>query len=244
MSGPDTSEIVGAARAFEELVPGALWLRDYPVRLGPMWFNARMTLIRLRGGEILVHSPCGFDEPLAAETSALGRVTAIIAPGNLHWLHVHSCQRAFPQASTYVCPGVEARAKRLTFDVVLGDEAPALWAGELSQVVLRGTRLAREVAFFHHASRSLILVDLVENFSPATAGTSRLLRIGLRALGMWNRPRPAPEYRFAWGDEARAREGLERILSWNFERVVLAHGDVITRDAHQVVARAWREILR
>ncbi|HEY1585676.1 MAG TPA: hypothetical protein VGH63_08305, partial [Polyangia bacterium] len=65
-----------------------------------------------------------------------------------------------------------------------------------------------------------------------------------RALGMWNRPSPAPEYRFAWGDKSRVREGMERILAWDFERVILSHGDIITRDARQIVAQAWRKILR
>lgn len=214
------------------------------MRLGGARFNARMTVIRLRNGELLVHSPCAFDDSLTAEVAALGRVAAIIAPGNFHSLHVRSCQQAFPDAVTYVCPGVEKRAKALSFDVVLGDEAPALWADDLSQVALQGTRVMREVAFFHRASRTLILVDLVENFTPATPGTNGFLRIMFRALGMWNRPSPAPEYRFAWGDKARVRACMERILAWDFERVILSHGDLITHDARPAVAHAWRKIVR
>lgn len=70
-----------------------------------------------------------------------------------------------------------------------------------------------------------------------------MLRLAFRALGMWGTPRPAPEYRFAWGDRARVRACLERILAWDFERVVVAHGDVITHDAKATVARAWRSIV-
>ena len=232
------------APSLEAFVPGAIWLREYAVRLGGARFNARMTVIKLRSGTILVHSPCAFDDALAAEVAALGRVAAIVAPGNLHWLHVRSCQQAFPNAVTYLCPGVEKRAKGLAFDFVLGDDAAPLWSDELSQVVLQGTRVMREVAFFHHASRTLILVDLVENFTSATLGTNLLLRTCFRALGMWNRPSPAPEYRFAWGDKARVREGLERILAWDFERVILSHGDIITRNARHIVAQAWRQIIR
>ncbi|HEX6839144.1 MAG TPA: DUF4336 domain-containing protein [Polyangia bacterium] len=230
--------------SLEVFVPDALWLREYPVRLGGVRFNARMTVIKLRSGEIVVHSPCAFDDSLAAEVAALGRVAAIIAPGSLHWLHVRSCQQAFPDAATYVCPGVEERAKGLRFDFVLGDEAPPLWADELSQVALQGTRIMREVAFFHRASRTLILVDLVENFTSATPGTSLSLRLLFRALRMWNRPAPAPEYRFGWGHKARMREEMERILAWDFEGVILSHGDLVRRDARQVVAQAWRRILR
>lgn len=228
----------------DAVVAGALWVRPYPVRLGGARFTARMTVLRLGDGKVLIHSPCPIDGALAAAIGELGPVAAIIAPGNLHWLHVRSCQRAFPQALTFVCPGVEKRAPGLSFDFVLGDESPPLWASELSQVALRGTRLMREVAFFHRASRTLILVDLVENFTPATAGTNLLLRIAFRALGMWNRPSAAPEYRFAWGDRAQVREGLQRILAWDFQRVILSHGDIITHDARRAVERAWRSVLR
>ena len=231
------------APSFEVFVPDALWLRSYVVSLGGSRINARTTLIKLRSGDILIHSPCAFDEALAAQVAALGPVAAIIAPGNFHWLHVHSCQQAFPRAVTYVCPGVEKRAKGLTFAEMLGDEAPALWAGELSQVFLQGTRVMREVAFFHHASKTLILVDLVENVTAATPGTNGWLKFLFRATGLWNTPGPAPEYRLGWGDKALVRHWMMRILDWDFERVILSHGDLITRDAKPVVARAWRKIL-
>lgn len=229
--------------SLEVFVPGSLWLAQYFVRLGGARINARMTVLKLRSGEIVIHSPCAFDQALTAEVAALGKVAAIIAPGNFHWLHVGSCQSAFPDAVTYICPGVEKRAKELTFDVVLGDEAAPLWAGELSQVALQGTRVMREVAFFHHASKTLILTDLVENITPDTPGTNLVLRLLFRAIGMWDRPSPAPEYRMGWGDKAVVREGLKRILAWDFERVILSHGDLITSNAKQVVAEAWRKIL-
>lgn len=232
------------ATPLEVFVPDTLWLAQYFVRLAGARINARMTVIRLRSGELLIHSPCAFDPALTVEVAALGKVAAIIAPGNFHWLHVASCQKAFPDAVTYICPGVEKRAKDLAFDVVLGDEAPPLWAGELSQVALQGTRVMREVAFFHHASKTLILTDLVENVTPDTPGTNLSLRLLFRAIGMWKRPSPAPEYRLGWGDKALVREGLKRILAWDFERVILSHGDLITRGARQTVAHAWRKLLR
>lgn len=232
------------AGSLEVFVPDVLWLRTYFVSLGGARVNARMTVIKLRSGEIVVHSPCAFDEVLAAEVAALGPVTAIIAPGNFHWLHVRSCQQAFPDAVTYACPGVERRAKGLTFDELLGDEAPARWASEMSQVSLEGTRVMREVAFLHHDTKTLILVDLVENVTAATPGTNWFLRLLFRSIGMWNAPSPAPEYRLGWGDKALVRQGLERILAWDFERVILAHGDLITVDAKQVLTKAWRAIVR
>ena len=70
---------------------------------------------------------------------------------------------------------------------------------------------------------------MVENIGDGTPGGSdRLLRFWWKAVfRMWNRARPAPEYQMGWSDKGAARASLERILAWDFERVVLAHGDCI-----------------
>ena len=60
---------------------------------------------------------------------------------------------------------------------------------------------------------------------------------------MWNTPSPAPEYRLGWGDKALVRQCMMRILEWDFERVILSHGDLIIRDAKRLIAHAWRKIL-
>ena len=97
---------------------------------------------------------------------------------------------------------------------------------------------------FHRASRTLILVDLIENFTDATPHTGGALKFWFRyVLRMWNNPRPAPEYRMGWSDRAAAAQSLRRILAWDFERIVIAHGDLIEHDAHAVAARAWAKVL-
>ena len=42
-----------------------------------------------------------------------------------------------------------------------------------------------------------------------------------------------------WSDKGAARASLERILAWDFERVVLAHGDCIDTDAKARLREAW-----
>ena len=60
---------------------------------------------------------------------------------------------------------------------------------------------------------------------------------------MWNTAKPAPEYQLGWSDKKAARASLKRILLWDFERVILAHGDLIEVDARQVVEKAWQKPL-
>lgn len=227
----------------EEFVSGQIWLEEYPIRYAGTRFNARMTLIRLADGGVIVHSPCQFDDELTHEVAELGTVKAIIAPGDYHYFYASSAQRAFPDARTFICPGVEKKVPGLEFDEVLDDSAPALWSDEMSQVLIRGTTRMREVVFLHRPSKTLVVTDIIENFTDTTPGTNWVLKAWFWPLRMWNRATPAPEYRLGWGDEVTVRSCLQRVLEWDFERVVLAHGDLIVEDAKRVVESAWRKIL-
>ena len=227
-------------------VAGHVWLKRYPVRFAAMDISARLTLLRLRDGSLLAHSPCPIDAALRAEVEAIGPLRHIVAPGDYHYFHVAAWQEAFPEATTWICPGVERKLPNLRFDWLLGDRSPPEWEREIDQVLVRGTRFIVEVAFFHRASRTLILTDLVEYVGDETPGASdRLLRFWWKAVfRMWNRAKPAPEYQMGWRDKAAARESLERILAWDFERVVLAHGDCIDADPKDRLREAWANPLR
>jgi hypothetical protein len=225
-------------------VAGQIWLCPYPVRLAWTRFEARMTVIRLASGQVMLHSPCDITAALAGEIAALGPVAHIVVPGNFHHLHATSAQAAFPAAKTWICPAIEKKRPDLKYAGILGDVAPADWMGEIDQALVRGTRIMREVAMYHRASHTLILVDLIENFTDRTPNTGGTLKFWFKyVLRMWNHPRPAPEYRMGWSDRLAAADSLRRILAWDFRRIVLSHGDLIDHDAHEVAAEAWSTVL-
>ncbi len=95
--------------------------------------------------------------------------------------------------------------------------------------------------FFHKPSRTLILVDLIENIGDKTRGVGWGLKFWWKLVfRMWNRPKPAPEYQLGWKDKVAARQSLLQILGWNFERVIISHGDLIDQNAKEVVRLAWK----
>ncbi len=203
-----------------------------------------MTVIRLVSGELMLHSPCNITTAVAKEISALGPVAHIVAPGNFHHMYAATAQAAFTRAKTWICPGIERRHPGLKYDGLLDDVAPADWAGEIDQALVQGTRIMREVAMFHRASHTLILVDLIENFTDATPHTGGALKFWFKyVFRMWNRPRPAPEYRMGWNDRRAAAKSLRLILAWDFDRIVLSHGDLIERSAREVAIKAWVGLL-
>lgn len=223
-----------------EHTPGSLWFADYPVHYSGTHFSARMTVIRLADGRLILHSPCDIDEDSAARLKELGNPAIIVAPGSYHYLHVPSAQRAFPEAETHICPGIERKCPELTFDWFLSDTAPEAWAGTLEQCLVRGTRFMWEVAFFHKPSKTLILVDLIENIGDETPGTDWMLKLWWKGVfHMWNTPKPAPEYQLGWKDKKAAKACLERILEWDFERIIIAHGQNIDTNAKQAAREAW-----
>jgi hypothetical protein len=224
-------------------VADRIWLRAYPVRLAGTRFDARMTVIRLASGQLMLHSPCDMTPAIAEEISTLGPVAHLIAPGNFHHMHIASAQAAFPAAKTWICPGTERR-QALRYDGMLGNAAPADWAGEIDQLLVQGTRIMREVAMFHRESRTLILVDLLENFTDATPDTGGALKFWFKyVFGMWNNPRPAPEYRIGFNNRKATANSLRGILDWDFHQIVLSHGDLIDRNARAVATTAWSRML-
>ncbi|MEM8684357.1 MAG: DUF4336 domain-containing protein [Pseudomonadota bacterium] len=233
------------AMPLNEFVPDQIWLKDYPIHFAGCDFNARMAVIRVSDTELMLHSPCEIDTETRDEISALGRVAYIVAPGSYHYFYIASAQAAFPEADTYICPGVERKDPSIDFDWFLSDHAPNCWADALDQVLVRGNKFIWEVVFFHKASKTLVLVDLIENIGDNTPDINWVLELWWKVvLRMWNRPKPAPEYQMGWKDKAAARKSLKKILEWDFEKIVLAHGDLIEDHAKQAALEAWSRPLK
>lgn len=226
-----------------EYIPGQIWLKEYPIRFGGCRFNARMCVVRLGDGRLLIHSPCPIDEATKTEIDELGQVAVIIGPGNYHHLNIRSANEAFPSAEIHLSPGCESKDPTLPYTKIIGDEPEPIWAVDFDHVLIRGSRFIEEVAFFHRRTATLILVDVIENIGDKTPGVGGLLKFWWWLFRMWNRPKPAPEYQLSWKDKAAAKDSFDRILGWEFERIVIAHGDLIEDHAHEVARAAWRNIL-
>jgi hypothetical protein len=229
-----------------EYVNDQLWILEYPVRFGGMDLFGRMTIIRLASGELIVHDPCRIDTTTKREIDALGEVRYIVAPGSFHHLFVTDFQAHYPDAETFLCPGLERKRPDIPFDWLLGNRPDPRWGDEIEQVLVQGTKYIWEVPFFHKSTRTLILVDLLENIGEDyTHRAGLLLRFWWkRVFRMWNHPKAAPEYQIGWGRKEYVREALTRILDWNAERVILAHGELVEQNVNDTLRAAWEKVLR
>jgi hypothetical protein len=217
-----------------------LWVAERPQRFYGLEVGARMTVIRLADGSLLLHSPVALDEQLCAALDALGRVRCVVAPNRVHHLYAGRVANTYPDARLWVGPGVERKRPDLAYVAVLGDEAPAEWRGQVDQVFFRGRPYENEVVFCHRASRTLILCDLAFNFGPRAALPTRWLMRLMRSYGRFG---PSTLDPWLIRDRAAARASLERILAWDFDRVVVAHGEVLERGGHDALQHGYRWLL-
>jgi hypothetical protein len=201
-----------------------LWVVQRPQRFYGLEVGARMTAVRLAGGSLLLHSPVSLDAALRGELDSLGAVRFVVAPNRFHHLYAGEVARFYPQARLWVAAGVERKRPDLEIAGLLEDEAPAEWKDEVDQCYFRGRPFENEVVFLHRASRTLVLCDLAFNFG---AGTPLVTRLVMRLFGGYGGFRTTRLDPLLIRDRQAARESLERILAWDFDRVVVAHGEVL-----------------
>jgi hypothetical protein len=217
-----------------------LWTTERPLRFGGVELGTRMSVIRLRGGGLFLHSPVGLDAALRDQLARLGTPRVAVAPNRLHHLFIGGYREAYPGIQLFAAPGLPEKRRDLVFDGVLGDDPPAAWAGEIEQAFVGGYPMLNEVAFCHRASRTLLTCDLAFNVgrdAPLLTKAAFLLCGGYRRFG------PTLLERLVVRDRAAARRGLEKILSWDFDRVVVAHGDVLESGGREAMRAGYAWLL-
>ena len=85
-----------------EAVGEELWVAGgKPVRFLVFDFDTRMTVVRLPGRQLWVHSPVALTPELEAEVRGLGDVAALVAPNDYHHLYVAEWLERWPQARLF-----------------------------------------------------------------------------------------------------------------------------------------------
>ena len=221
--------------------PGQIWIERRPRRFFGLQLGTRMTVVRLAGGELFVHSPTRLDPPTREALDALGPVRYVVSPNRLHHVYMQPYFGAYPDARVYASPGLAKKRRDLRFHAELADAPEPGGADEIDQTIFLGHPLVREVVFFHRESRTLLLADLLEHISEDDAP---LTRLAARIAGMYRKPVPPTDFRFTITDRSAARLSARRILDWDFDRIILSHGRLVGSDGKDAFRRAFHWLIR
>jgi Domain of unknown function (DUF4336) len=210
----------------------------------PLPFSTRMTVVRLKNGDLFLHSPVKFETTLAGRLQSMGRIRHLVSPNQFHYAHIGEWSRAFPDAVTWASPGARVRARTRGIDVQflsdLGAEAPGEWRDEIEQTVVPGG-IFGEIVFFHKVSKTVILADTILNLELDK------LRQPWR-FAAWLTGMHYPNGQLFFGmrlplllQRRKTRTAVEKLLSWQPERIILSHGRCFETNASVVLRRifAW-----
>ncbi len=217
-----------------------IWIVEgTPVSFHGFPYPTRMVVVRLDSGALWVWSPVALDERVRTAIDQLGEPRFVVEPNKLHHLALTRWAAAWPSLRIYAPPGLAKKRKDLSFTGELGDDAPPEWLGQIDQVCVAGSFALTEVVFFHRASSTCIVGDLVQRFDEHTLGGFQRFLMKLDGLVGHDGSTPR-EWRLSFLRRARLRASLARAIAWSPRHLVIAHGACALDDGASVLRNSLR----
>lgn len=210
---------------------------SFPFSMGGLQMGTRTTILRSADQLVLI-SPGPFSEEDFESVEELGEVGTLAAPNLMHHLFMDRAVARYPSARVLLAPGLDEKRPDLKCDEVLSLNTRL---EGLEHVFLEGMPRLNECVFYHGTSRTLILTDLAFNF---VEHDHRLTRWFLTLNRAYRRFGPSRLLRHLFlRDAASLRTGLEKVLEWPFERIVVAHGEVLESSGREVLRQSYAWLL-
>ena len=214
-----------------------VWLQRYPLTLLGLQIGRNVSVIRLAGGKLVIHSTGPFTAADVAKIRTLGEPGWLLDVTRFHDSCAGDGRAAFPDIP-YLVPATFPKRDELRATVFT--EAPAEWAGEVELRKIDGMPNVQEHAVFHRASRTLIVADLLFNFPEDASWWTRLvarwiLRLD-RLVGM------SAVFRSMIRDREAFRRSMDDIFAWDFDRVIVGHGNIVETNGKSVLRRVVESV--
>ena len=215
-------------------------VRDFGVM-----FTTRMTVVKLATGSLWVESPVSVPFDTLKRITDEGPIRYLIAATPRHVWRLESWHTLFPEAQLWAprTTPFTLNKRHLPLTGVLGDTPNPDWADDFDQLAFKGNPLIEEVLVLHKESHTVIMGDLIQ-ISPIVKG--KPLRNALFKLEGVAEPYGGVglDIRLTFTKRNLARQSLEKLLSWDFDKLIIAHGVCIEKDAKPFVEQAFHWLTR
>lgn len=218
-----------------------IWIEDQPWVVPAFGnFGIRMTVIQLNTEELMLISPVPLNEVLKGELEALGPVGYIIGPNSMHHLSLRMYHEAFPKAPLAAPLKLQKKRSKLPFQLTLEEGPTYPWSEEVETLLIDSKSKISEAVFYHKPSRTLILTDLLFNLSQPRTWIQKL---AYSLNGVREQPKMSRLGRLFFNDHLQLKEKVLKIAEWDFEQVIVAHGDFIANNGKQKFLDSFRWLL-
>ena len=195
---------------------------------GPLGkFPRRMTIVRLTGQRLIIHSGIALDEAGMARIESFGEPSFYIAPSALHRMDVKPWKQRYPDIKIVCPPGARSKVEEL---VKVDTVAPDFGDPAVHYKVVDGTA-QREGVLIVKGSQgtTLVLNDLIFNVRKQPGVIGLLFDV----LGVTGPEAKMPKLvmRKLVHDKSALRVQLEQWANLSdLQRIILSHGAVIEAD--------------
>ena len=200
-----------------------LWLLRYPLVMLGINLGRAVTIIRLATGKLIIHSTGPFSGEDVAAIKALGEPAWIVEALLRHDTFASEGRRAFP-AARYLAPDGFSLATGFAAEPLI--RPPAEWTEEIAVTAIGGAPAFGELVLLHRPSKTLIVADLIFNFEEKRSLWTRAF-LWLATVNGRYRPGMTLPYKLALKDRAAYAASIREILTWDFDRIIVGHGDPI-----------------
>ena len=126
------------------------------------------------------------------------------------------------------------------YNVDLEEDGAYPWSGEMEMLLVHGGYLS-EAVFFHLASRTLVMTDLIENYErDKIAHPFFRFVIGLSGAVDPDGKMPFDLRATFFMHRKQMAEAVRRMISWQPQRIIIAHGRWYRDNAVAELQRAFR----
>ena len=195
--------------------------------------TARSTLVPLKNNKFVLISPVKFDESQRSELLK-ANPEAIVSPSCFHHLFIKAAHDYLPEAKLYGAPGLQRKRADIKWDGILTENSWP-YQDELKAIFIEGAPKINEVVFYHCDSKTLIVTDLLFNLKNLKSLPEKLV-YGL--MGTFNNPAVSRLVKLLMKDRKALKKSLKQVLDLDFDRLVMAHGEIIPTGGKKIISDA------
>lgn len=220
-----------------------LWTIEAPHSMAGVEIGARMTIVRLQSGDLWVYAPFEAPSEEIAALEQLGHVAYLVVPSPFHATQAAAFSMRFPEAELWTIPEAHSQLKGQANRTLY--EMPDAWKNDFDGERFDSALGLCEWVFCHRASRTLLVTDLCMNLPAPRTPTGTIAKLLFDIGGKFGPSRlerTMIKVNILHRDSAKFQ--LQTILKWDFDRVIVTHGEVVETGGKAKLQSAFKWLLK